>query len=198
VGVAGGTLSGRASTGDPQVQHLHLGFNAAEVPSIAVRLKSTSAGGIQFYWGTTATNSFSSAQLLTVDYTNPPDWQTLVYAMSNHAGWSGKTVTRMRFDPGSVAGAEFQIDWIRASDGSPADRLGFAVAAPSGGTSLEFRFNGDLGRTYVLESATHLPAGQWSVVQTLGPLPVGGGQVIHYDASTHPEAQRFFRMRVSP
>jgi hypothetical protein len=77
------------------------------------------------YFATAATNSFNPNQLLTQTYSQPPQWQTLVYDLATHPGWSGQTVTKLRVDPASLTDVNFQLDWIRASDGD-ADNDGMA------------------------------------------------------------------------
>jgi hypothetical protein len=195
--VSGGTLNGTSVTGDPILQNTIFNFSASAVPDMALRLRSTAAGGIQFYFATSATNSFSAAQLVQLSYTNPPNWQTLVYHLSSHPAWAGKTVTKMRFDPASVANTDFDIDWIRASDGSLNDRLDFRLDPGSTSSNLQFSFYGGAGLTYRLESATNLPSATWSVLNTLGPLPMSGDQMLNFDPGTDPASQRFFRMRVA-
>jgi arylsulfatase A-like enzyme len=123
--VSGGTLNGRSVTGDPILQHTSFNFPASAVPSLALRLRGTAAGGIQMYFATAATNSFNPNQLLTQTYSQPPQWQTLVYDLATHPGWSGQTVTKLRVDPASLTDVNFQLDWIRASDGD-ADNDGMA------------------------------------------------------------------------
>ncbi len=197
-GVSYGTLNGTSTTGDPQLLNSAFNFSANAVPKLALRLKSTAAGGIQFYFATTATNSFSSAQLVTVSYTNPPNWQTLVYNLATNPAWVGKTVTRLRFDPATVANANFAIDWIRASDGSLNDRLNFGLGGPATGTNLPLQFYGGAGITYQLESATNLAAGPWSQLTTFGPLEISGQQYYNYNPATNAASQRFFRVKSQP
>lgn len=123
--VADGTLGGTATTGDPQLKLSGLGIPADRVPSLALRMKSSANGTVQLFFATDATNTFSSAQLLARNYTGAPNWQTLVFDLSAHPGWNGKTVSQLRIDPISIANAQFQLDWIRASDGD-ADNDGIA------------------------------------------------------------------------
>jgi hypothetical protein len=117
-----------------------------------------SDGSVTHPQPTSVTNAFSSAQLLQANYTDPPNWQTLVYTLATNPVWAGKIVTKMRFDPASVANADFDIDWIRASDGSLNDRLNFGLVSPASSTNLPMRFYGGAGLTYQLESATDLTA----------------------------------------
>jgi hypothetical protein len=163
-----------------------------------LRLRSTAAGGIQFYFATTATNAFGPAQLLQVSYTNPPNWQTLVYNLATNPAWAGKTVTKMRFDPASVANADFDIDWIRASDGSLNDRLNFKLASPVTSSNLQLHFYGGAGLTYQVESATNLATGPWDILNTFGPVAISGDQFYDYNLHTNFNDQRYFRVRVAP
>ncbi|MGN6643042.1 MAG: hypothetical protein ACTHKU_08580, partial [Verrucomicrobiota bacterium] len=119
-----------------------------------------------------------------------------VYNVGAHPGWTGKTVTKMRFDPASLANTDFAIDWIRASDGRLDDRLNFGFD-PATNPPVSLRFYGGAGLTYRVESSTNLVAGPWSVLDTLGPLPMSGWQT--YPCATNDAAgQRFFRVRISP
>jgi arylsulfatase A-like enzyme len=195
--VSYGTLNGTTTTGDPQLQNLGFNFSASAVPKLALRLRSTAAGGVQLYFASTATNVFSGAQLVTVSYTNPPNWQTLIYSLATNPAWAGKTITRLRFDPASVANADFDIDWIRSSDGRLNDRLNFALAAPSSSTNLHMRFYGGAGLTYHMESATNLPASAWSVLDIFGPLSISGEQCFDFNPGPDPAGRRFFRIRVT-
>lgn len=115
--VMNGTLQGTAVTGDPQLSISDITLPADSVPSLAIRLKSSASGSLQLYFATAATNTFSSAQLLTKTYTNKPAWQTIVFNLAAQSGWNGQTVTKLRIDPISAAGATFALDWVRASDG---------------------------------------------------------------------------------
>ena len=119
--VTGGSLRGTSVTGDPILQNTGLGIPASAVPSLAVRIRGTAAGNIQLYFATTATNNFNSSQLLSEPYSQVPNWQTLVYDVASHPGWNGKTVTKLRLDPASVANVDFELDWVRASDGDADD-----------------------------------------------------------------------------
>ena len=115
--VLNGTLQGTAVTSDPQLSISGISLPADSVPSLAIRLKSSASGGLQLYFATAATNTFSAAQLLSKTYTNKPAWQTMVFNLAAQSGWSGQTVTKLRIDPISSAGATFALDWVRASDG---------------------------------------------------------------------------------
>ena len=193
-----GTLNGTSVTGDPQLQNTVFNFSANAVPKLALRLKSTSAGGIQFYFATTVTNAFGPSQLVTVSYTNPPNWQTLVYNLGTNPAWAGKTVTKMRFDPASVANADFDTDWIRASDGSLNDRLNFGLASPASSTNLPLCFYGGAGLTYQIEALTNLASGSWEILSTFGPLSISGWQFYDYNLSTNALSWRFFRIHIAP
>lgn len=193
--VSYGTLNGTATTSDPILQNTVFNFSASAVPKMALRLKATAAGSIQFFFATTATNSFSSAQLVTVSYTNPPHWQTLVYNLATNPAWIGKTVTKLRFDPATVTATDFDIDWIRASDGRLDDRLNFSYGL-AGNTNLQMRFYGGAGLTYKIESSTNLAAGSWSNLNILGPLAISGEQLYDHNLTTDPT--RFFRLRIMP
>jgi arylsulfatase A-like enzyme len=196
--VSSGTLNGTTLTGDPQLQNLSFNFSASAVPRLAVRLRASAGGVVQFYFATSVTNAFSSAQLMQVSYTNSPNWQTLVFNLATNGAWAGRTVTKMRIDPASVASADFDVDWIRASDGSLNDRLNFGLGSSPSSTNLPLHFYGGAGLTYRLESATNLVTGPWDVLNTFGPLTISGEQLYQYNPGTNSAGQRFFRMHITP
>jgi hypothetical protein len=70
--------------------------------------------------------------------------------------------------------------------------------ASTSSTNLQLNFYGAAGVTYHIESATNLPTGPWSILNTLGPLSISGAQLYDYNRAADPAAQRYFRVRVTP
>ena len=71
---------------------------------------------MELFWGTASANQFESSRRLSQGYT-APDWQVVVFDLSNAGQWSDQVIRRLRIDPVTAANAEIEIDWIRASDG---------------------------------------------------------------------------------
>ncbi len=115
--VAGGVLSGIATTNDPQLSRSGFSLRANAVPAVMVKLKAGAAGAVQFYWGTAATPGFAGARVLQQPYLTANQWTAITFPLAAVNGWAGQTVTSMRIDPISAASQPFEIDWIRISNG---------------------------------------------------------------------------------
>ena len=121
VSTAAGTFASSATNnGDAQVYTSGLTpFAGNSVPSLQIRFKASANVSTQLFWGN-EDGGFSGSRSLTVSYTGAGAWQTLTFALSGVTGWAGKTINALRFDPVTVAGQTFEIDWIRASAAVPA------------------------------------------------------------------------------
>ncbi|MCF7816678.1 MAG: hypothetical protein K9M54_02250 [Kiritimatiellales bacterium] len=98
--VAGGFVSGTASSIDPQLYRTDLSFPGSSAASVTLRMRApTNNVPVDFYWGTTGTNTFHGARRITVNYTGNGEFQDLVFPTSSHAQWNGQTIRRIRFDP---------------------------------------------------------------------------------------------------
>jgi arylsulfatase A-like enzyme len=184
--------NGTSLTGDPYINHLAFNFPGNTIPRVAVRLRSSAAGAVQFYWGNTLSNSFHASRLLQTNYTAAGMWQTVVFNPASHPQWAGKTITRLRVDPGSVSNSVWAVDWIRDSDGSPNDRL--RLRGERAGDEMLLRFYGNAGMNYHLQARTHLDAGAWNVAASLAPL-VTGEQAFRRPMDT---PEQFFRLFIEP
>jgi hypothetical protein len=114
--VAAGSFQGETVTADPIMARENLNFDADQISNIIIKLKATAPGNVQLFWGHTGSSAYSG-KLLNATYDVADEWQAIVMPVSTHDEWIGKTITKMRIDPIGAAGAWFEIDWIRASDG---------------------------------------------------------------------------------
>ena len=107
-----GVLTGTTLTTDPTVANNQLDIDTTGIETIYVRLKADVAGTNQFFWRIGS----SEYHLLEQEYTNAGVWQVMAYDVGEYTNWTG-IISFLRVDPINVAGAEFEIDWILASDG---------------------------------------------------------------------------------
>ncbi|MDB4265398.1 Ig-like domain-containing protein [bacterium] len=114
--VSDGVLTGTATTIDPTIIYQQGGihFQASSMPSLSVRLRASLNSNAQFFWAIDGGN-FGGTQHLQIPYTGGGEWQVLTFEPGQHALWSGP-VTALRFDPMTVTGGDFDIDWIRVTD----------------------------------------------------------------------------------
>ncbi|MDF7824504.1 thrombospondin type 3 repeat-containing protein [Pontiellaceae bacterium B12227] len=116
--VADGALTGTTSSGDPQLRQDGFLFESDRVPQIVIKLKSSAAGILQVFWGHSSAPAFAAARRVDAAYTSTSNtWQAIIVPLSTHADWIEQTIVNLRIDPVNMAGAQFGIDWIRASDG---------------------------------------------------------------------------------
>lgn len=99
---------------DPYVIRSGLYFLGAEAPQLKIRTKSEAAGAFQLFWGTTQTPNFNQANSVIIQPNQTNVFEELVFDMSQHAGWMGQTITKIRLDfPGTPnANAHTWIDYI--------------------------------------------------------------------------------------
>ncbi len=114
--VANGTLASSANgSGDAEILTSGLPhFAGNSVPTIQIRFKASANVSTQLYWGN-EDGGYTSGRSLTVNYTGAGAWQTLTFPLSTSTNWAGKTINALRFDPVTVSGQTFEIDWIRAA-----------------------------------------------------------------------------------
>ncbi len=115
--VSGGSITGTATSGDPRLNREGFLFDSAAVPTIIIKLKASTAGQVQFFWGNTSAPGFAPSRRIDIPYTAANAWQAIVVPLAGHAEWDGKTIVNLRIDPISTSPTAFEIDWIRASDG---------------------------------------------------------------------------------
>jgi len=111
-----------SSTGiDPILVNDISDFDANEVESLIVRIKSTQSGDLQLFWGTTATPTFAAARRVVTPVNGDGNWQTLRLPLSGNAEWDDKTISSIRLDPINQNVADIEIDAIVLSDGDADD-----------------------------------------------------------------------------
>jgi len=112
--VSGGALRGSIIADDPQLLKTDFNFAGNSALQIRVRYKHTSNGSVDFFWGTSASNSFSGNRQLSATYSGAGDWQELVFDLGREPEWLDQVITRLRIDPNGSSGA-FEIDYIRGA-----------------------------------------------------------------------------------
>lgn len=113
--VSNGWMSGTSiNNGDAIIVNSAYNFKTSEVPYLKVRMRSSAATGVQFFFATDANPGFSSSRKVTVTHPGGNTWQTLTFNMQGHAAWNG-TLTDLRLDPVSGVNKSFDINWIQAS-----------------------------------------------------------------------------------
>jgi len=134
--VTNGVFKGTAVTGDPQFSNLGFRFAGNTVTGIAVRVKASSAGQVQLFWGRVGADSFAAGRRIDLNYTTANQWQVLKFNAVTNAEWAGQIITRLRLDPISIASATFEVDFIRHAD---ADLDGDGIADAVEGLGDPFR-----------------------------------------------------------
>ncbi len=119
--VANGTLDGVTLMADPNLNSPPLYLSAAANPMIAVRLKSNVSGGCQLYWSRVGTGGVGVTPVPTITHPGDGQFHTLLFDLSAHPDWVGKTITGIRFDPINKANATISIDSIWTTDGDADD-----------------------------------------------------------------------------
>ena len=114
---ADGALKGTTVNSDPNVYRSGFSMHANSIASVVIKMKTPTAGTVQFYWGTLASSGFAGSRVLQTSYSPASTWKAVFFAPGSHAGWAGQTITNLRVDPISSAGKLFEIDWIRVSNG---------------------------------------------------------------------------------
>ena len=116
--VTGGVLSAQSTNGDAQMAMDNLRVDGTAVPYLQVRMRASQGGTAQIFWGRLGASGYSGSRVVSVTYNGGNEWQLLSFPMLNHAEWQGQVITELRFDPVAASGVNFEIDWIRASDGT--------------------------------------------------------------------------------
>lgn len=78
---------------------------------VLAHVKSSHPCDLKIFWATTE-GGFSEERSFTMPMDGNGYWQALMFDLRNHPAWAGKTITRLRFDPGSFADIRFEIDNI--------------------------------------------------------------------------------------
>ncbi len=143
--VEGGVLSAQSTSGAAQMSTYNLRVDGTAVPYLLVRMRALQSGTAQFYWGRLGAGGFSGSRVVSATYSGGNQWRVLAFPMLNDADWQGQVITEMRFDPPGGAGGNFEIDWIRASDGNfistVADQ---SIAEDTATSALAFTLSDDI------------------------------------------------------
>ncbi|MGZ0709113.1 trypsin-like serine protease [Coraliomargarita sp. W4R53] len=150
----GSSLTGTASSNDPQINITGLSLNGTLHTQVRVRMKASVAAPIQLFWGRDGAGGFAAARSLLLDYTEVGAFQTMIFDLEGVSEWDDETVTALRLDPlnGSVNGQGFEIDFIEISDGR-AIRRAPAYRFDVGGDSEGWQFTKDIASSYVIGGA---------------------------------------------
>lgn len=150
--VGGGVLSGTSTGGDPFVHSPPTWANSGELPYAWVRMSQSPGGG-------------GAAQLFYITETDPvwtgdksapfnvvADGQMHDYFVDLGAVTRGnEVITQVRIDPAFVAGADFEIDFLRLTDSTDPDQPPPAAALPAPQSTIFTSIAFEDG--HVLESA---------------------------------------------
>jgi len=112
--VRGGALRGSIIAGNPQLSKTDFNFDGNSALQLRVRYKNSSNGSVDFFWGTSAANSFSGDRQLSATYSGAGDWQEMVFDLGREPEWLDHVITRLRIDPNGSSG-DFEIDYIRGT-----------------------------------------------------------------------------------
>jgi autotransporter-associated beta strand protein len=118
--VSEGAFHGSVSASDPQIWRTGFGFDGTRVPTLLLRIRSSTSGTCQIFWGRVGADGFSGSRVMTVNVTQADVWQLLSFPMGTHAEWTGQTITRLRIDPPGGTGATFSIDFLAGQNGGSA------------------------------------------------------------------------------
>ena len=115
--VASGVLGATSSNTDAQMTESNLRVSGNASPYLLVRMKTAGTAAPQLYWERLDTSGYLSSRSVTTSYTGSNQWKVVAFHMGNHLEWKDRIITSLRFDPVTTSGTNFQIDWIRPSNG---------------------------------------------------------------------------------
>jgi hypothetical protein len=139
--VADGVLKGTTqSNKDPNVVRSGFSIRSNRISSVVVKMKANSGGTVQFYWGTQVATGYHNSRVLETSYGPSDTWSAVSFTPGNHSGWFGQIITQLRIDPLAQSNKQFEIDWIRASNGD----------LDGDGLSDSFEGNGDIDQDGLL------------------------------------------------
>jgi len=98
-----GGWSVESNGNDPYIIFDDFNFEANEISKIYVDIQSEVSGKINLYWTTTEANSFTGSKRAIADYNNSGR-QVIIFDVTNHSEWNGKTITKLRLDPVGAPG----------------------------------------------------------------------------------------------
>ena len=143
--VTAGVLSAQSSNGDPQMYENNLRISGNAVPCLLVRMKASQNGSAEFFWGRLGATSYTGARSVSANYNGGNQWRVLVFPVQGDPEWQNQIITNLRFDPVGATGVDFQIDWIRASNGALiSDVADQTIDQNTATTALPFTISDDL------------------------------------------------------
>lgn len=115
--VAGGILSGTASTGDPQIFIVGGGATTATIDAgvhkfVEIRMKGDPGDRIDLFWNTAAKGGTGSAVVVESAASSDGAYHTYLLDFSAEAAWTGN-LTTLRLDPTTTLDSTFEVDYIR-------------------------------------------------------------------------------------
>lgn len=119
-----GKLKGSSNGIDPSLTGPSISY--ANKGGVAVQVKSSINSTFSIYWATNE-GGFTQTRMASLPVTNK-GWQTLWFDLRGYSTWAGKTITKLRLDPGMAVGQDFEIDSVllldpQAFEDADADRL---------------------------------------------------------------------------
>lgn len=134
--VAGGVLSGQSVGADPYVESPLTWANSREKPYAWVRMSQSAGGVAQLFYLTETNEVWDEAK--SVAFATQPDGNMHDYFIDLNALTQGnEIITQLRLDPATVAGADFEIDFIRLTDSTDPNQPPPSPALPAP-LSLDF------------------------------------------------------------
>jgi len=120
--VSGGALKGTSTDVDPYFCNQSVTIDGSQTESMLIKLQ-TNAGAVPLalFWGDPSLLvPLWGTYALSATLSGSTSSQLVRLPVGNYAGWSTKTITRLRLDPfggTGTAGSDLSIDWIKLSDG---------------------------------------------------------------------------------
>jgi len=104
-----GKLKGRTTGTDPNI--VGPAISVSGQAGVMAEFKANADCEVKLYWTTTEAG-FGEARSALMTYNYAGGWQLLKFDLRNHPQWAGKTITRLRLDPGVVSGVNFELDAV--------------------------------------------------------------------------------------
>ena len=111
VEVADGLLVGRSNGSDPILQGPGVRIEAAAMPRLVIRMRSSQDDRAQVFWATTV-SAQSEANSARFDVIGDGQFHEYQIDLGKIRQWRG-LITSLRFDPVTKPGVEFVVDYIR-------------------------------------------------------------------------------------
>ena len=130
-----GCLRGTVNGGDPYMAGPLLSETAfKDTVGVAVRIYMSAAGPLELFWEN-ENGSFAGTRRV-VQTVPGQQWTTVRFDLSSNPEWVGKTIRRLRLDPGAV-GTIFAIDYVAAVDHFQQPDVNWLTQANNFDTSLD-------------------------------------------------------------